>query len=357
MRVLLVAGAFPPLHCGIGDYTARLAEELAADGETRVAVLTKEESKDLQLEGVELFPVVKNWAVSDLPAIVKVLRGWKPDLVHIQYPSQGFTRRLPFFLPIISRLMGIQVVQTWHESYHRWRAWAHFLVLYVAAKGLIFVRPNYLDLLPRFFRGLVKARHWAFIPNATALPTSALAPDKRLRLRNQYLDGRKRLIVYFGFIYPNKGIERLFDIASPATDALIIAGATPDTVYLNQLRGLVDSGAWAGHVRFAGFMDAEDAADLLAVADAVVLPFLDGGGEWNTSIHSGLAQGTLVITTALEPRGDEPERNLFTTRINDTQAMRAALDLLAGRKIAPTGRESKWESIAARHRDFYQELV
>ena len=356
MRVLLVAGAFPPLHCGIGDYTARLAEELANDEGTKVAVLTKEESKDVRLERVEIFPVVKNWAMSDLPVIVKVVRDWKPDLVHIQYPSQGFTRRLPSLLPIISRLMGVQVVQTWHESY-RWRAWAHFLVLYVAAKGLIFVRPNYLDLLPRVFRGLVKARQWAFIPNATALPTSILVPEKKLRLRNQYLNGRKRLIVYFGFVYPNKGIERLFDIANPATDALIIAGATPDTAYAGQLKGLIDSGAWAGHARFTGFMDAEDAADLLAVADAVVLPFLDGGGEWNTSIHSGLAQGTLVITTALEPRGDEPERNLFTAPINDTEAMRAALDLLAGRKIALTGRDLKWKNIAARHRDFYQRFV
>lgn len=356
MRVLLVAGAFPPLHCGIGDYTARLAEELADDDETKVAVLTKEASRDVRLEGVEIFPVVKNWAISDLPAIVKVVRDWKPDLVHIQYPSQGFTRRLPSFLPIISRLMGVQVVQTWHESY-RWRAWVHFLVLYVAGKGLIFVRPNYLDLLPGVFRDLVKARQWTFIPNATALPTSTLAPEKRSRLRNQYLNGRKRLIVYFGFVYPNKGIERLFDIANPATDTLIIAGATPDAVYADQLKGLVDSGAWAGHARFTGFMDVEDAADLLAVADAVVLPFLDGGGEWNTSIHSALAQGTLVITTALEPRGDDPERNLFTAHIDDTEAMRAALDLLAGRKIADSGREIKWKDIAARHRDFYRGLV
>lgn len=356
MRVLLVAGAFPPLHCGIGDYTARLAEELASDEGTKVAVLTKEASKDVLLKGVEIFPVVKNWAMSDLPVIVKVMRGWKPDLVHIQYPSQGFTRHLPSFLPIICWLMRVKVVQTWHESY-RWRAWAHFLVLYAAGKGLIFVRPNYLDLLPRVFRGLVKMRQWAFIPNATALPTSTLAPEKKLLLRSQYLNGRKRLIVYFGFVYPNKGIERLVDIADPATDALVIAGATPDTVYADQLKGLVDSGAWAGHARVTGFMDAEDAADLLAVADAVVLPFLDGGGEWNTSIHSGLAQGTLVITTALEPRGDEPERNLFTAPINDTEAMRAALNLLAGRKMALTGRDLKWEDIAVRHRDFYQRFV
>lgn len=356
MRVLLVAGAFPPLHCGIGDYTARLAEQLASDGEITVAVLTKEESRDIQLEGVELFPVVKSWAISDLLAIMKVLRGWKPDLVHVQYPSQGFTRRLPFFLPLISMLMGVKVVQTWHESY-RWRAWIHFLVLYMAAKGLIFVRPNYLDLLPRIFSVLVKVRRWIFIPNATALPSSTLTPDEKSRFRNGYLNGRKRLIVYFGFIYPNKGIERLFRIANPETDTLIIAGAMPDSVYADQLKALIEGGEWAEHARFTGFMEAEEAANLLAVADAVVLPFLDGGGEWNTSIHSALAQGTLVITTAREPRGDEPERNLFTSDIEDTDAMRAALNQLAGRKVDPIGCETQWNSIAARHRDFYRGLL
>ncbi len=30
IRVMLVSGSFPPMRCGVGDYTARLADELAS---------------------------------------------------------------------------------------------------------------------------------------------------------------------------------------------------------------------------------------------------------------------------------------------------------------------------------------
>jgi glycosyltransferase involved in cell wall biosynthesis len=356
VRILLVAGAFPPTPCGVGDYTARLAEALASDGATEVAVLTKEESVSEQLNHVMVLPVVKDWSLSDMRGIMRVVRAWRPDFVHIQYPSQGFYGRpLTGFLPLFFLIMGVRSVVTWHEPYG-WRGLISPIMMCVAAKGLIFVRPNYLNLVPNAFRWLVKACRWKVISNAEAIPVSRLTPDDRLMLKAQYLEGRERLIVYFGFIYPKKGVDQLFDIANSETDKVVIAGATPDMVYLGKVRGLANTGHWEGHVHFAGFLDAVDAADLLAVADAVVLPFMDGGGEWNTSIHSALAQGTLVITTSIAPKGDEPDRNLFTASIGAVGDMRIALNGLAGRKVVPNYGQSKWEEIAAKHIEFYKQL-
>ena len=127
---------------------------------------------------------------------------------------------------------------------------------------------------------------------------------------------------------------------------------------MHQLAEVALAKGWReDQLHFTGFLSPQDAADLLAVADAVVLPFLNGGGEWNTSIHSALAQGTLVITTAVSPRGDEPQRNLYTAAPVDIHAMRTALDRLAGRRGSPKSTESQWQEIAMVHVNFYRRCV
>jgi len=360
MRVLLVAGSYPPEPCGVGDYTEKLANALGSVQGIRVGVLTTslQGRKNTNTSSVELIDIVERWNFSQLLKIVRTIRTWKPDLIHIQYPSQGFfLSRFPSFLPLVSRLLKTPVIQTWHEP-HRMRGVVHFLLQALRANGLIFVRPNYLDMLPAPFPRLIKRQHKATIPNASALPISRLDSTQKLKLRNQYLGSQKRLVVFFGFIYPSKGIELLFDIANPSSDSLIIAGAVKDNSYRNQLDNLAQTKGWCeNRMRFTGFLSPQDAADLISVADAVVLPFLDGGGEWNTSIHSALSQGALVITTAVPARGDEPERNIYTAGPSDIQAMRNALDRLAGRRKSPISADSQWREIAAAHLRFYRRCI
>lgn len=249
--------------------------------------------------------------------------------------------------------MGITVIQTWHEP-HRLRGVFHFLIQTFGAHGLIFVRPNYIAMLPPFFRKLIKLIRKTTIQNASALPVSFLERSQLLELRTKYLRSRNRLVVFFGFVYPSKGIESLFDIANSSSDSLVIAGAIKDDAYARQLAERARVKGWCDdQCYFTGFLSPQEAADLLAAADAVVLPFIGGGGEWNTSIHSALAQGTLVITTAVPPRGDEALRNLFTAAPSDTNAMRTALDQLAGRRVAPLSCDTQWQVIASAHVAFY----
>jgi glycosyltransferase involved in cell wall biosynthesis len=185
-----------------------------------------------------------------------------------------------------------------------------------------------------------------------------LDAEQLLALRNKYIGHYERLVVFFGFLYPSKGIELLFDIANPVSDLLIIAGAVKDEAYVHQLFDVAQAKGWrADQLHFTGFLSPQDASDLLTIPEAVVLPFLDGGGEWNTSIHSALAQGTLVITTAVPPRGDEPQRNLFTAAPSDISEMRAALNRLAGRRSSPIPVNDQWQGIATAHLNFYSQFM
>jgi glycosyltransferase involved in cell wall biosynthesis len=356
MRVLFIAGTFPPGRCGVGDYVARLAGELASLPQVQVGVLTQQAQNRAAPAGVDVIGIARSWRLYELPRLVREIRRWKPDLVHIHWPSQGFGwRLLPALLPAICKRIGITVVQTWHEPWPA-KDVLRFYLQRSAANGLVFVRPGFESLMPARLMKWMPVCPRRTIGSAGVLPVSSLTEDGAERLRLNYLKGRKVLVVFFGFVYPEKGIEQLFDIAEPGSHALVIAGQVLDEAYRRQLDDLARARGWEDQVQYTGFLPREVAADLLRAADAVVLPFLSGGGDWNTSIHGALDQGTAVITTAANPRGDEPLRNLYTARISDVAEMREALRAIAGRRVAAQS-EDGWTRIARAHTDFYAEVL
>ncbi|MGD9726974.1 MAG: glycosyltransferase [Hydrogenophaga sp.] len=356
MRVLLVAGTFPPAHCGVGDYAEKLATALAKQPGIAIGVLTTRQTNTSRADGVIIINKALAWRLKELFSLIQSIRAWRPDVVHFQYPSQGFFERvLPHVLPIVCRLLRIKVVQTWHEPY-RLRRFPLFFLNVLGANGLIFVRPNYLDLLPPSFRTMVKRFRFSVIPNASSLPLCKLSTSEVANLRLGYLEGKTRLIVFFGFLYPSKGVEQLFEIANPLTDRLVLAGPVVDPAYQAQLKEQAALLGWEEGVQFAGFLPSEVAANLLAAADAVLLPFLTGGGEWNTSIHAAQSQGTLIITTSKHPAGDDLLANMYTAAPGSIDEMRNALNRLSGRRSVSRSPDAQWGEIAAAHLAFYQSI-
>lgn len=356
MRVMLVAGSFPPCQCGVGDYIARLAQALAQMDDVHVAVLTQEGSSMIPQANVDMLDAARGWQISEMSTLLRTIRQWAPDMVHIHYPSQGFYgRALAVFLPLACRALGLTVVQTWHEPWPL-RSAIRFLLQRAGSHGLIFVRPNYVKLLPFLLRPIIRKLPQRIVISAGSLPVSIQTSSERHALRQRYLEGLNKLVVFFGFLYPSKGIEDIFDIADPATDALVIVGASKDSVYLRKLYQIAEDRGWKEQVHYLGFIPEADAANLLSAADAVVLPFAAGSGHWNTSVHGALTQGTLVITTATDPTGDDPVRNLYTAQIGGIEEMRSALRTLAGRRTAASPHLDAWARIAQDHHDFYHHV-
>ena len=356
LRVMLVAGSFPPRACGVGDYIARLAQALSALGGINVSVLTHESAALNLPSDVQILGVARRWGIGEMLSILRGVRQWDPHVVHIHYPSQGFYGRLlPALLPLACRALGVTVVQTWHEPWPR-RSAVRVLLQRAGAHGLIFVRPGFGQTVSRWLWPVISKVAQTTVSSAGVLPVSSQTSGQRQALRNRYLQGQQRLIVFFGFLYPSKGVEQLFDIADPACDALVIAGASNDPAYTRRLGQAALARGWGGQVHYTGFLPEANAADLLAAADAVVLPFLTGAGDWNTSVHGALAQGTLVITTAERPTGDDTVRNLYTARISDVAAMRTALRALAGRRVNATQPAEAWGRIARSHQAFYDRV-
>jgi len=209
--------------------------------------------------------------------------------------------------------------------------------------------------------------HWAlwkkqplYIRNASSVPRIELNEEKRKELRNLYLKKQKRLIVFFGFVFPHKGVELLFQIADAGVDQIVIAGEIDEQgKYYREIMKLVSSELWQGKVTITGFLPNVDVAELLAVADAVIFPFRDGGGEWNTSIHGAVLNGAFVITTSQTRNEYDKKSNVYYAKVDGIQEMKSALNLYAGtrRRQNPDIDRDDWLKIAQEHGLLYRSLL
>jgi len=350
------------MRCGVGDYTEGLARSLAGRDDVEVAVLTSRSAVATD-ENLQLFAVAERWDLRELPRILRVVRNWQPDIVHIQYPTQGYGRGLvPQLLPLACRLAGFNVTQTWHE-YRRHvtvRALLWLLMEVPLPGGVVFVRPRFEETMPSLLRRALRRKTRVFIPNASSVPLVRLTPGAVEATRRKYARPSAGVVVFFGFIHPEKGVEQLFEIAQPDKHQLVIIGELrPDDAYHTKIAALAASEPWAGRVTMTNFLPAEEVGRVLAAADAVVLPFVAGGGEWNTSIHGARIQGTFVLTTSIDAHGFDVESNTYFARPGDVADMRSALAQYIGRRGTSGAllAESRWESISDAHIALYSKLV
>ncbi len=306
----------------------------------------------------EVFPVAHGWEIADAVRVAKVTHRWRPDLVHVQYPTQGYGRSyLPSLLPAMFRVMNLPIVQTWHE--YDTKGSKRQLLNAALGGGLIAVRPDYKANMPDWFKWLNKRKRFVFIPNASAIPRVHLIESERIAIRSRLTSSCANLVVYFGFAYPAKGVEFLFEVADPRQHCLVLIGdLSAENDYHKEILKLVSNGRWAGKVMITGFLPADEVGRILAAADAVVLPFRKGGGMWNTSIHAAMLQGTFVLTTAQERHGYDSMHNVYYARPDDVADMRHALQTHIGsRKEAGNEHAAcEWEAIAEAHREFYSSV-
>jgi hypothetical protein len=345
------------MPCGVGDYTLSLARALAGLPDVEVAVLTSLGAGPDDTARVQVFPSMPNWGLAQAPRLLRALCDWRPDVLHVQYPTQGYRLGLlPAFIPLLASAAGVRVVRTWHENPGPLGA-PHFILEAVGSGPYVVVRPEFTRKLQWWLRPLVARREGGYIAGASAIPRSSLSEGERRCLRERLLKGRRRLIAFFGFLYRWKHAELLFDIADSTTDAIVIAGeAGVDATYLAQLQRLADSPPWRGAATMTGYLSEVEAANLLAVADAVILPFAAGGGVWNSSISAAVLQGAPVITTSDEAGRFDEQRLIYFAAPGDVADMRAALGRLAGkrRRFDPEIDRDEWVDIAAQHLALYR---
>ncbi len=331
MKVALVSSAWPPVRCGVGDYTAQLADALEGAG----------------VEVIRFGQQARQWDTLASFEVRSQLLALQPDIIHVQYPSTGYRRSL---LPALLPLLGSRppVVVTLHEfSIFRFYRWPWFAPFAYAAAACVFTsaveRDVFVRRMPR-----MRARR-AVIPIGSNVPRGA--PTLR----------DPRSVCYFGLVMPGKGVEAFLDLAEslhgkPGGWRAILIGAVAvgSEAYA---RGIVDRAASLQVAVHIG-LPAVDVANLLQGISYAYLPGPGGITERRGAVLAALENGVQVVG----PLG-EGAPDWLRARVWPARSPAQAVDQLAqpnGRLVpnAETQAPSsvRWDAIAQQHKALYDKI-
>lgn len=382
MRIALVCGSYPPIKCGVGDFTVRLAKTLA-DIENHVEVITSASVGDVGGQGIARVRArIPHWDLANTSQVLNELRAANPDVVNMQYPTQEYGRQpVVNLIPALIRAQShIPVVTTVHEfsTYHRLGRWRVGLSVFTSNAVIIPDRVNLNQMIRAFPRFQPKMFH---VPLGANIEPRLDGGDPRRRRAQYGADDSSIVLVYFGFVSPSKGIEilleafRCLEDKHPEGDIHLVMIANREAAeprYMEYHRSIERSlQALGGEQRmhWTGYLTEMEVSAYLASADIAVLPFLDGASLRRTTLISALAHGLPVISTQGNAIADErlnDEHGVTLVRAGDAGALAEAIWSLSqdsGRRkfLAARAREFasgfSWPRIAAQTLEVYKKVL
>jgi glycosyltransferase involved in cell wall biosynthesis len=330
--VAFVIGRCPPGLCGIGDYTACLA-------------------KALRLVGVEGCLInCGNWGLFHALAASRRLAS-NFDIVHIEYPSLGFGRKLgPQGLSLLRNC-----VITLHEiSRTTVRRKLALLPFTLRAEHIIFTSSFERGFATRLFP-------WIEALSSVIPVGSNIAP-----CQNSYPRSLAE-IVYFGLIMPGNGLEQVLDLGALIKAAglpltiRVIGGVAPQYVeYFDELRFKSTGLAFV----WDRDLSEEEIAERLSRASIAYLPYPDGASERRTTLKAALLSGLSVVTNLgpnIPPELRETVRCCESSR-HALEVIRALIESPGelsnmSRKAVEYGQRFSWERIAKQHLQIYDSVL
>lgn len=328
MKIALITGSLPPEPCGVGDYTYNLYNALKSK---------KNKCGDYS---------TKNWSYKNIKLLTKNLKEF--DIIHLQYPTLGFGYSLgPHLVSLVKPL-----IVTIHEA-----SQAHLLRFFllfaftIRSLTLIFTTKYEKEYFEKFYPYVKKKT--VVIPIGSNIPFS------------NYEKERKKEIVYFGLIAPNKNLEDFIELCQFIVNnnlkiSIRIIGKIRDYKYYNLL--LYKS----KNLPIIWSIDLKEVevCKILSKSLFAYLPFPDGASERRGTLLATLGNGVITITTD-GPFVTEEMREVILLAKNSFEAFCIVKELYnkenqlkeISKKSMEYASKFSWDKIAERHIYLYEKIV
>lgn len=332
MRILLISGSYPPEPCGIGDYTQRLSEALRAEG--------------MEVQCLRQAP----WRLRDSRSFFKAVDDARADIVHVQYPSIGYSRALgPQFYSCFR-----PCVVTIHEV-----SQAH-PIRKLSLYGFFSTATNLIFTSAFEKKAAIRLAPW-IDKKSTVIPIGSNIPVAHCQEEHT-----PTIIGYFGLIRSNKGLEQVLELARLS---LARGGKFKILIIGSEFRGqesyyrLMRQESTGLPVEWRIGLNGPDLNAALCECGLAYLPFPDGASERRSSLLTFLNMGTPVITTR-GPQVPEQLEGAVQFAANPEEAFQQAEYLMSDRhswnllrsRGSEYARLFRWETIAERHVQLYTQI-
>ncbi len=385
--VLFVAGEYPPVQGGLGDYTRELGRALIAQGQAcRVLTLDGSDvaagAADTPLDP-PVSRAVRRWDWGAWPAVRGAAA--KADIVHIQYQTAAYSMHpLANALPWLLRRQRVPVVTTYHDTripylFPKAGAVRGWVTLALARWSDYTVATNNEDAA----RLRPAARRLAVIPIGSNIAPTATPADAAAWRARLGIGPDVPLLVYFGFVNRAKGADILVDalarLHKSGTPARLVmlggqVGASDPTnsAFLAQVREQAGRLGVADAMLWTDFLPEAEISAALTAADVAVLPYRGGVSLQRGTLMAALAHGVPIVATrpsnptpgplpgltdgvdaALAPPDDPAAlAEILAALLRDPERRRRLGE--GARRLAE---QFRWEPIARQHVELYREVL
>jgi glycosyltransferase involved in cell wall biosynthesis len=362
MNIAAYVANFPPVNCGIGDYTFHLIYTLREVYNVNVIVYTNTDNKNK-------YPYQKQISINTLRSFldfVKILKQEKVDVLIIQYQSHSFLRKsIPNLLVIWLRLFTkIKTILVMHD----FAGPVLFKKIPSRLSGRVI---NYLTCL--FVNSLVVTdilRLEKFLKydymNMFRRKTSHIVVGSNIARvsSNSTFDERKD-ICFFGLIHPDKNINKLINAFANVVSSdnyhglkLYIIGVATDQKYEMELKNLAISKGCKDKVVFTGYLNSNEVSLLLQRMKLCILPYQHGVSfSTSSTVGACINHDLPVVATALDISRKFPGMINIDYPVREDQISMAIKDVLDDhllydkllREIAVVKDDRSWETISEQY--------
>ena len=373
----MVSGTFPGMKCGVGDYAYRLSVELKRLG-MELDIITSMDSQVVRDENFRVDPVIKKWSLSSLPLLLRSIKAKRPDLVHLQYPTQAYKNRAAInIFPLIFGMAvpRIPLVVTIHDVKTANPLNKLRLLTFLFCAGKIILtdeeeRRWLLKIFPKLSSKLETVRIGANIKTFSF----SEAEKSRIRSGLGVKDGEV-LIAHFGYILKKKRLEALFHALRFLLDeghrvklAMISEFDPERNSYHARLKRMVNSLNLERDVIWAGYRDQKAVSGCLSSSEIAVQIYQDGVSFRRGSFMTPLAHGLPIVTTRSRnlPEGLKDRYNVIAVSVGDVKGLAVAVkELIASKELKEKiggnarifSKRFSWGDIAQKHVELYNRLI
>lgn len=329
-KILIVTGSYPPDVCGVGDYSERLFHALNRKSNI-----------------FELF-CKADWRLKNLVPYLKEIKSKKADLIHFQYPTEGYGYS---FLPLLLMLFlpKEKMIVTVHELSNRtFKARLFTMTLLFFCDKIIVTNESEYAFLKKI---PILNRKETFVINiGSNIPSSNTS--------GKVLSERKIDLAYFGHIRPQKGLESFIFVANQfcSTKKCTIIGQDLSKYqsYLKELRSKSDA-----NIKYILDGSVSETADNLSDCKIVYLPFPDGVSSRRGSLMAAALNGCVIVTRySLDKATNDFFKQYCYLVNNETEAKNVIQKLMNNgscidKDVSQLMALFSWEEIAKKHFDLY----
>ncbi len=301
MKICLITPTWPSFNCGIGDYSAHVAQALSLQDD--VTVLTAERGVATPVAGVEVKAIFNPSNLNEVYRIADYVENEKPDWVLLQYNPYSFhARGLNLHLPLMMQTLkkrspGTKIAVMVHEARRPIESWRHALSTSWIHWSLSTIG-RAADVLFFSIDPWVK-KYQSWFPNTLVLhlPVGSNIPvvnlPKQEAKRRLGLESDCLTLGIFGRVQPSLSPEHIKD----AVGSVKGTGIPHAVLYVGSQGAYVSSQLPGSPMIADGPLAPEEVSRRFQAMDCMLLPFVEGVSTRRTSLMTALQHGVAVVGT------------------------------------------------------------